>query len=68
MPEHTLYEDAPARIEIEYEYNESNDDVEPVNREILEREDVRAPVLYCECGEEFMEWEPAMNHLRQSRE
>jgi len=68
MAEHTLYEDAPARIEIEYTYDDSEDTVEPVNREILQREEVRAPVLYCECGEEFMEWEPAMDHLRQSRE
>jgi hypothetical protein len=65
--EYRLCENAPARIEIEYKYNESRDAVEPISREILEREDVRAPVLYCECGEEFMEWEPAMNRLRQVR-
>jgi hypothetical protein len=67
MTEHVLYEDAPARVEIEYQYIESEDKVEPVNREILQREDVNAPVLYCECGEEFIEWEPAMEHLRESR-
>lgn len=67
MTKHVLYEDAPARIEITYKYIESDDKVEAVNQEILNREDVRAPVLYCECGEKFMEWEPAMEHLREFR-
>jgi hypothetical protein len=67
VAEHTLYEDAPARVEIEFEYTGS-DDLTRVGREILDVEEASHPVLYCECGMEFEAFESAMDHLRDVRE
>ena len=67
MANHILYEDAPARVEIEFEYDESNDKLNRVTEEILDIEEADHPVLYCECGSEFENFESAMEHLREVR-
>lgn len=67
MAEHTLYEDAPARVEIEFEYTGS-ENLKRVDRTITEVQEADSPVLYCECGVEFEAFEPAMSHLRETRE
>jgi hypothetical protein len=67
MAKHVLYEDAPARVEIKFEYDEASDDLERVKQEIVDIEEATHPVLYCECGSEFEDFESAMSHLRQMR-
>jgi hypothetical protein len=65
MAKHVLYEDAPARVEIEFEYDELNDKLNHVNKEIIDIEEADYPVLYCECGLEFENFESAVDHLRE---
>ena len=65
MAEHTLYEDCPARVEIEYKYNQT-DELEIVDEDIIDYEDVAVPVLYCECGAEFENFDSARSHLQEN--
>jgi hypothetical protein len=67
MENHVLYEDAPARVEIEFEYDNANDKLNRVKEEILEIEEADHPVLYCECGSEFESHESAVEHLRETQ-
>lgn len=67
MASHILYEDAPARVEIEFEYGESNDKLNRVTEEILDIEEADHPVLNCVCGSEFENFESAMEPLREIR-
>jgi hypothetical protein len=78
--DHTLYEDAPARVEIELEYIGSDSPadkdenktgrayLEQVEAEIREVEDADPPVLSCDCGETFMSWEAAIEHIQKFRD
>lgn len=65
MAKHVLYEDAPARVEIEFEYEASRDKLNRVTKEITEIEESEHPVLYCECGSEFENHEAAVTHLKE---
>ena len=67
MADHVLYEDAPARVEIEFAYDEANDKLDRVNTEILDIEEADYPVLYCECGSKFEDFEAAISHLQEMR-
>ena len=68
MAKHILYEDAPARAEIEFEYDNSNDKLNRVKEEVIEIKETDHPVLYCECGSEFEDHESAVEHLRETQE
>lgn len=65
MTTHVLYEDAPARVEIAFEYDPSSDKLNRITEEIIDIEEADHPVLYCECGSEFESHEEAVNHLQE---
>ena len=65
MSEHTMYENCPARVEIELKHI-GDGELEIVDEEIIEYMDVNAPILYCECGMEFEDLDSAKSHLRET--
>jgi hypothetical protein len=65
MAKYVLYEDAPVRVEIEFEYDEPNDKLNRFKKEVIEIEEADHLYFYCECGSEFENFESAMDHLRE---
>jgi len=71
MSKHVLYENAPARVEIKYTYDESKsgwDSLTEVDTEVIDIDTPDNPILYCECGEEFeFDLDSAIEHIQQTR-
>lgn len=73
---HTLYEGAPARLDVKFEYigpdspadeNENaslRSNFEQADSEIREFEVVRAPALFCECGEGLIYQDAVVEHIQ----